>query len=229
LVRATGTAVPAQRRGERTPEPRKLPRQRRSVATVEAILDACSDHILRRGYHGLTTLAVAQRAGVSVGTLYQYFPNREAVAGALAVRAMQRLLEAMRAALAECVVRRLGGQAATEHLLTSGLAVLVEEKAVFAVLTAQAPELFRLPGVIERQRLLIQHSNEIRAASGDRLDLPMPEADAWIIGHMVSASMLQISFLDCPDQRRRLTAEVARLTCRMTLGEAAADDRRSAA
>lgn len=206
------------RRADRAPEPRKLPRQQRAMATVEAILDACSDHILRAGYTGLTTLAVAQRAGVSVGTLYQYFPNREAVAGALAVRAMQRLLEAMRAALSDCVARRLGGQAATEHLLMCGLAVLVEEKAVFAVLTAQAPELFRLPGIVERQRLLIQHSEAIRAASGDRLDLPMPEADAWIIGHMVSASMLQISLLECPDERRRLTAEVARLTCRMTMG-----------
>jgi AcrR family transcriptional regulator len=207
----------AQRRRADAPEPRKLPRQRRSVATVEAILDACSDHILRTGYYNMTTLAVAQRAGVSVGTLYQYFPNREAVAGALALRAMQRLLDAMRRALAECLERRLEEQPATEHLLMSGLDVLVEERAVFGRLTAQAPELFRLPGVVERQRALIQLSQEIRASSGDRLDLPMPEADAWIIGHMVSASMLQISFLEAPEQRRLLTSEVARLTCRMSL------------
>lgn len=213
----TRAAASQRRRAGGTPEPRKLPRQQRSVATVEAILDACSDHILRAEYAGLTTHAVAQRAGVSVGTLYQYFPNREAVAGALAVRAMQRLLEAMRRALAECIERQLGEQPATEHLLTSGLDVLVEERAVFARLTAQAPELFRLPGVLERQRLLIQLSQEIRASSGDRLDLAMPEADAWIIGHMVSASMLQISLLDDPNRRRILTSEVARLTCRMSI------------
>ena len=199
-------------------QPRKLPRQQRAVATVEAILDACSDHIQRAGYSGLTTLAVAQRAGVSVGTLYQYFPNREAVAGALAVRAMQRLLEAMRGALAECLERRLGEQEGLEHLLLSGLAVLVEERAVFARLAVQAPELFRLPAVVEGQKRLIRLAQEIRATGGDRLDLPMPEADAWIIGHMVSASMLRISLLDDPERRRALTAEVARLTCRMAVG-----------
>src|SRR5436190_2608156 len=90
-----------------TMEPRKLPRQRRSKATVQAILDACAEGLQRGGYHGLTTHAIALRAGASVGTLYQYFPNRDAVAGALVARAMERLLETMRGALAECVQRGL--------------------------------------------------------------------------------------------------------------------------
>lgn len=201
-----------------TLEPRKVPRQRRSKATVEAILDACAEAVERLGYHRLTTHAVADRAGVSVGTLYQYFPNKDAVAGALAVRALERLLAAMRQALAECVAQRLAGQAATEHLLLGGLEVLTNERAVFGRLGSEAPHLFRLPAARELQQKLIHHSQEIRLTSGDRLDLPMPEADAWIIGHMVAASMLQISLLDTPDeQRRQLAREVARLTCRMAL------------
>src|SRR5213083_159317 len=100
-----------------TLEPRKLPRQERSKATVQAILDACAEQIEGQGYPRLRTHVLAERAGVSAGTLYQYFPNREAVAGALVVRAMERLLKAMREALAECVERGLAGQAATEHLL----------------------------------------------------------------------------------------------------------------
>src|SRR3954470_18666319 len=123
-------------------EPRKLPRQRRSKATVQAILDACAEGLQRGGYHSLSTHAIAVRAGASVGTLYQYFPNREAVAGALEVRAMGRLLETMREALAHCVERGLAGQAATEHLLLSALRVLVEERPVFARLGPEAPHLF---------------------------------------------------------------------------------------
>lgn len=204
-----------------TLEPRKLPRQSRSKATVQAILDACAETVAARGYHALTTHAIAGRAGASVGTLYQYFPNREAVAGALVVRAMERLLEAMRKALAECMERQLDSLAAIEHLLLTGLDVLVCERAVFARLGREAPQLFRLPAVAEIQGRLIHLSQEIRLSGGDRLDLPMPEADAWIIGHMVSASMLQISLLDADDaQRRVLTREVARLTCRMSLAAA---------
>jgi AcrR family transcriptional regulator len=199
-------------------EPRKLPRQSRSKATVQAILDACAETLSRRGYLGLTTHAIASRAGVSVGTLYQYFPNRDAVAGALVVRTMERLREAMRRALAECIARELESLEATEHLLLTGLDVLVDERPIFARLGPEAPHLFRLPAVMDIQAQLIQFSQELRLSSGDRLDLPMPEAGAWIIGHMVSASMLQISLLDAgAEQRRTLTREVARLTCRMSL------------
>jgi AcrR family transcriptional regulator len=228
FIRSPGVA------GETDPmsilEPRKLPRQSRSKATVEAILDACAETLSGRGYHGLTTHAIAARAGVSVGTLYQYFPNRDAVAGALVVRAMERLRRAMRGAFAECVQRKLESLEATEHLLMTGLDVLVDERDVFARLGPEAPHLFRLPAVVEIQAQLIHLSQEIRLSGGDRLDLPMPEADAWIIGHMVSASMLQISLLDSgEDQRRILTREVARLTCRMSLGPARAVSRAAAA
>lgn len=201
-----------------TLQPRKLPRQTRSKATVEAILDACAETVARRGYEGLTTHAISARAGVSVGTFYQYFPNRDAVAGALIVRAMEHLLAAQRRGLAECVARQLDGIDGTEHLLLAGLDVLVEYRAVFGRLGAEAPHLFRVPAVGEIQAQLMQMSQEIRVLNGDRLALPLPEADAWIIGHMVSASMLQISLLDAPaEQRRALTREVARLVCRMTL------------
>lgn len=213
-----------------TLQPRKLPRQSRSKATVQAILDACSETLNRRSYHGLTTNAVAQRAGVSVGTLYQYFPNREALAGALVVRTMERLLDAMRQAVAECVEQGLEGLAATEHLLLAGLDMLVQERPVFARLGREAPHLFQAPEATELQGKLIHLSQEIRLGSGDKLDLPMPEADAWIIGHMVSASMLQISLLEAPEaQRRELTREVARLTCRMSLAPGADAGRGSAA
>lgn len=199
-------------------EPRKVPRQQRSRATVEAMLDACGEEVGRLGYHALTTHRIAARAGVSVGTLYQYFPNRDAVAGALVVRTLERLLEAMRRALSDCIARNLDGLASTEHLLLTGMDVLVEERPVFARLAPEAPHLFRLPAAAELQRQLIQHSQEIRLSGGDRLDLPMPEADAWIMGHMISASMLQVSLLDAPgEERQRLTREIARLTCRMAL------------
>ncbi len=60
-------------------EPRKTPRQSRSVATVEAIHDATIQVLLKDGADRLTTVRVAERAGVSVGTLYQYFPNKQAL------------------------------------------------------------------------------------------------------------------------------------------------------
>lgn len=60
-------------------EPRKSPVQARSTASVEAILKATVQVFLRVGKEKLTTTRVAARAGVSVGTLYQYFPNKSAL------------------------------------------------------------------------------------------------------------------------------------------------------
>jgi len=67
-------------------EPRKSPVQARSAASVDAILKATVQVLLRVGKQKLTTTRVAIRAGVSVGTLYQYFPNKSAL-----LRAAMRL------------------------------------------------------------------------------------------------------------------------------------------
>lgn len=64
-------------------EPRKRPVQRRSLATVDQVLTAAAQVFETFGYAAGTTNRIAERAGVSVGTLYQYFPSKEAVAVAL--------------------------------------------------------------------------------------------------------------------------------------------------
>jgi AcrR family transcriptional regulator len=64
-------------------QPRKQPRQSRSRETVRTILDAAAAVLIKRGYEGMSTNQVAQRAGVSIGSLYQYFPSKEAIIAAL--------------------------------------------------------------------------------------------------------------------------------------------------
>jgi AcrR family transcriptional regulator len=63
--------------------PRKRPSQARSRATVDTVLEATARVLVKRGFDGLTTNLVAEAAGVSIGSLYQYFPNKAALVGAL--------------------------------------------------------------------------------------------------------------------------------------------------
>ena len=68
--------------------PRKRPRQERSRQTVEAILDAAAEVFEAHGLDGGTTERIVERAGVSVGSMYQYFPNKRALLAALAERSL---------------------------------------------------------------------------------------------------------------------------------------------
>ena len=76
-------------------EPRKTPQQSRSVITVQAINDATIQVLLKAGQERLTTVRVAERAGVSVGTLYQYFPNKQSLLFAVLERHMDRVTKAV--------------------------------------------------------------------------------------------------------------------------------------
>lgn len=69
-----------------TEKTRRTPRQPRSEATVEAILEAAFQLLEQGGVEALTTNHIAERAGVSVGTLYQYFKGKQAILAALAQR-----------------------------------------------------------------------------------------------------------------------------------------------
>src|SRR5688572_21841585 len=89
--------------------PRKLPRQERSQATVEAILEAATHILVRDGYAGLTTNRIAERAGVNVASLYQYFPGKEAIVAELRKRHVAGQREAARRALAQRTDRGLEG------------------------------------------------------------------------------------------------------------------------
>lgn len=89
-------------------EPRKAPRQARSAATVEAIHIAAIQVLLADGVTRLTTTRVAERAGVSVGTMYQYFPHKEALLFAL----VRQKLGAIAAAMEEAAARLAGNSLA---------------------------------------------------------------------------------------------------------------------
>jgi len=76
-------------------EPRRSPVQARSAASVEAILEATIQVLLQVGKERLTTTRVASRAGVSVGTLYQYFPNKSSLLQAVLRRHLTEVGDAV--------------------------------------------------------------------------------------------------------------------------------------
>lgn len=91
--------------------PRKRPRQARSTATLDAIFEATIQVLLADGMRALTTTRVAERAGVSVGTMYQYFPHKQSLIYALNERYLEVLADKV-----ETICRAQAGRPVAEML-----------------------------------------------------------------------------------------------------------------
>jgi AcrR family transcriptional regulator len=80
---------------------RRVPVQGRSVARVARMLDACAELVDEIGYEALTTTILAERAGVAIGSIYQFFPDKRAVVQALTLRSLEAYLERLSGRLSE--------------------------------------------------------------------------------------------------------------------------------
>jgi AcrR family transcriptional regulator len=116
-------------------KPRKRASQGRSRATVEAILEATARILVRDGFDRASTNRIAEEAGVSVGSLYQYYPGKEALVVAVIERHSSDLMKVVRAAMTEIGdqpietgVRRLVAAAVEAHRLDADLHRVLAEQ-----------------------------------------------------------------------------------------------------
>ena len=148
--------------------PRKNPSQERSRATVDAIVDATARVLVRDGYDALSTNRVAREAGVSVGSLYQYFPGKEALVAAVMERHASRLQEHIAARMADAPPGATAEEVATE-LIRAMLGAQMAEPRLHRALVEQVPRigalrrLHELFGNYERlvEAWLEQHAERI--------------------------------------------------------------------
>src|SRR5487761_943127 len=84
--------------------PRKLASQERSRATVDALLEATTRVLIKEGYDRASTNRIAEVAGVSIGSLYQYFPSKEALVAAVIDRHTQEISEVTRKVLVNAAI-----------------------------------------------------------------------------------------------------------------------------
>jgi AcrR family transcriptional regulator len=157
--------------------PRKRPLQERSRATVQAILEATTYILLEHGYAALTTNGVAERAGVNIATLYQYFPNKEAI-----VLELQRehVAQARAAALAAFSAAR-PSRSFKSKVRAIVEAVIAEHKVaprLHQIFTEQAQGL-GAPAVETAADAAIQRAEQFWLAEASA-KLPDPELTLWI-------------------------------------------------
>lgn len=168
-------------------EPRKPPIQRRSKATVEALLEAAAQVFEANGYGGGTTNRIADCAGVSIGTLYQYFPSKEALAVALLERHIDETQRKMREWVGHIVTERHTLRDAIEDYIGGMLGVHVERPRLQHILLEETP----LP--VHVHRLLLEAEHQLaRTMAGLLRTYPEvrhgnPEHAAYVVIHTIEA------------------------------------------
>jgi AcrR family transcriptional regulator len=130
------------------PHARRAPKQGRSKALVDALLEAAARILVRDGWGALTTNRVAAEAGVSVGSLYQYYPHKDAIVAAL----VERLGDDMLASLLD-VGHGLRGRSVAEAVTTIVRAALEATRRDAALHRALARELPRLGALAVYERM----------------------------------------------------------------------------
>jgi AcrR family transcriptional regulator len=149
-------------------KPRKQASQKRSRATVDALVEATARILVREGFDKASTNRIAEVAGVSVGSLYQYYPGKEALVGAVIDRHNQELMQVVRGALAEVASQPI--EKAVRRLVAVAIEAHRVDPKLHRVLAEQIPRTGRLENVEAFNReahalfraYLEDHRNELR-------------------------------------------------------------------
>ncbi|MGC4952267.1 TetR/AcrR family transcriptional regulator [Actinomadura citrea] len=176
--------------------PRRTPSQDRSRRTVERILEAATRVLSEHGYDGASTNRIAKAAGVGNGSLYQYFPNKDAIVIAVLDRFADRLADRLGEEIEATM--RLPWQEAGRALLDVQIRLFEENADLLRIVVEQVPRLGPFDKLAALQRRLTDLVRVYlllnRAEFRDDLDI---DATLWIITETVG--LLSIKYvLDRP-------------------------------
>jgi len=196
--------------------PRKSASQERSRSTVDALLEATARVLIREGYDKASTNRIAEVAGVSIGSLYQYFPSKEALVAAVIDRHTQEVSEVTRNALVKAAARPIE-VAAREFVSVAIDAHRVNPK-LHGVLAEQIPRVGRLENIEANVRDGYALVRGYLEAHRDEIDVADLDLAAFVLVTAVEA-LTHAAVLRRPDiladgKARHFVDDVTRLVVR---------------
>lgn len=180
---------------------RKDPKQARSNQLVEAVLDAAVQVLMKEGAQRFTTARVAERAGVSVGSLYQYFPNKAAILFRLQSDEWQRTSTLLRSILED---QTTPPTARLRRLIHAFIQSECEEAAIRTALSDAAPLYRDAPEAIEAKK---DSAQIFRGFLREALPL-VPEEARMLAGDLMKTTLSKVgsSFSETPRTEMEITA-----------------------
>jgi AcrR family transcriptional regulator len=171
-------------------------------------MEAATGLLPERGYAGTSTNHIAERAGVNVASLYEYFPGKDAVIAQVAERLVERVMARLSAGAAQ--VMRGGEEGAVRAWIRLIHDTVARERALVAVFVYQVPYTNQLPPIQDLGARLVEFSARIRDHAGPFVHRDFSPATLHLVVNLVSSTILQL-VLDPPRDvsRRALLDELA--------------------
>lgn len=161
------------------PKPRKQPSQQRSQQMVDNILEATARILVERGYAGTNTNIVAERAGVSVGSVYQYFPNKDALIAALHAQHGEEMHAMMRSVILSTHGLPLAERLA--RLIHAQLAAHLAQPTLLRILELELQHLDEPKMSPSHERVVMEGMLSLLREHQDEFKLPEPQLAAWVL------------------------------------------------
>lgn len=175
---------------------KKIPKQARAKATVNAIIQASAQLLVEDGYAGLTTNGVAERAGVSIGSVYEYFPGKEAIVAAVATQLVEAMLGEMQAALQRAEL--LEFEAAMRHWIQSLYEISLAEHQLLRVLLFQVPFVHQIPAVAGMRTELFRLALVGASKTREYHLIHLSRESLYLITTMTGSTLLQLAMMPPP-------------------------------
>jgi AcrR family transcriptional regulator len=197
-------------------KPRKSASQARSRLTIDALLEATARVLTKEGYDRASTNKIAAVAGVSIGSLYQYFPSKEALVAAVIDRHMHEMLQLVRDALIKAATRPI--EVAARELVSIMLDAHRIDPKLHRVLVEQVPRTRRLENIESIERETFGLVRDYLEAHRDQLDVADPDVAAFVcvtaVEALTHAAVVRRPEILTDEKAERLVDDVTRLIVR---------------
>jgi AcrR family transcriptional regulator len=196
--------------------PRKVASQERSRLTIDALLEATTRILIKEGYDRASTNRIAEVAGVSIGSLYQYFPSKEALVAAVIDRHAQEISQVTRNALVKMAARPI--EAAAREFVSVAIDAHRVNPKLHGVLAEQTPRVGRLDNIEANIREGYALVRGYLEAHRDEIDVADLDLAAFVLVTVVEA-LTHAAVLRRPDilageKARQFVDDVTRLVVR---------------
>jgi AcrR family transcriptional regulator len=202
---------------KRSVNPRKQPQQDRSRLTVEAILEATTHILTQEGYDKANTNRIAERAGISIGSLYQYFPNKESLMAALIEQHSDEIAQLMESKLKDLSNAPL--EIAIPALIKAVIAAHAIDPCLHQVLSEEIPRSERSQQVHKADERIGELLRAYLARWNERIRSQNLEMTVFILKRTIE-SLCHSAVIEQPDfvSNNQFEQEVANLVLLYLIG-----------